>query len=416
MTDDMVLYKTDWIGVICQALLIFGNLFFTTSNNIYILVSIIAINIIYIVFNRKGPFNIIEVSPYVLWLLIFNLVLFFYGVMTTYGGYSILYHVLVVLSSLLLYINLRIHIDHIEDYIDKFATLALMLIIAYLFIYERSMLVSKWSLLLNGTSWYRLGNGVGVNSNLLALYLCICTFFVIKSFFKQTSKLKKLLLAILIVLASFFIFLSGSKKGTVLLVLFVVLIPIAVNNKKLNIKYLMIGIGSAFIVIYAMINVPVFYNVVGHRFADMFATLGIKTSLKTTNLVGTSTELRVNMFTKAMEMFWQYPLFGGGLNVFFAKSGFGLYSHNNYVELLVSMGFFGFSIYYSFYMYLADKFISLKSSRIKKENIILLLAIVFIDSAAINYYGSILDFFVLAVIYVTLRYDKHGGSRDYVRL
>lgn len=59
-----------------------------------------------------------------------------------------------------------------------------------------------------------------------------------------------------------------------------------------------------------------------------------------------STSGRADLIKVAPDMFLNSPFFGNGFNAFSIESGFGYYSHNNYVELLVNAGIFGLFIYY----------------------------------------------------------------------
>ena len=347
--------NSDFLGICVQSLLIAASLLFASSEDVYKYLIIVGINIIYIILKSFGTVRTIKLSPYILWVTVFNVFLFFYGFSTIYEGYSVLYHGLTIISAICIYINMWKRLYMIENYVEAFSVMSSIFIIVYLLIFEREMLISKWYLLVQGTSWYRIGDGIGINSNTIAMYLSIFTFFEVRRIFKCPSLWEKLLLTILLAAQAGTIFFTGSKKGLFLLLMAVFLIPVVVNKKKINIKGILVGAGATLIVIYLMLNIPILYNVMGHRIADMFETFGISTTLKTTSLVGSSTDLRIGMISEALEMFWQHPIFGGGWNKFAVKSGYGMYSHNNFTELLVSMGILGFLLFYGFYVYLFDK-------------------------------------------------------------
>lgn len=53
------------------------------------------------------------------------------------------------------------------------------------------------------------------------------------------------------------------------------------------------------------------------------------------------------MMETAWKMFSQKPILGWGWNAFAILAGYGYYCHNNYLEIMVSMGIVGFLIYYA---------------------------------------------------------------------
>ena len=59
-----------------------------------------------------------------------------------------------------------------------------------------------------------------------------------------------------------------------------------------------------------------------------------------------SANTREAMSLEGFELWKSSPVIGYGINQFRNVSSFGRYSHNNYVELLVSFGIIGFSLYY----------------------------------------------------------------------
>jgi O-antigen ligase len=60
-----------------------------------------------------------------------------------------------------------------------------------------------------------------------------------------------------------------------------------------------------------------------------------------------SGQTRLSMIVRGYELWQASPLWGYGIDQFRYVSGFAKYSHNNYVELLVSFGMVGFLLYYS---------------------------------------------------------------------
>lgn len=61
---------------------------------------------------------------------------------------------------------------------------------------------------------------------------------------------------------------------------------------------------------------------------------------------GSSVSLRSGMTKVALKLWAESPIVGHGSGQFVAIGGFGLYTHNNYVELLANLGIVGLGLYY----------------------------------------------------------------------
>ena len=109
---------------------------------------------------------------------------------------------------------------------------------------------------------------------------------------------------------------------------------------------------------------------------------------------------RETLYKTGLRLFYQNPAFGKGLASFAeSKMGahrwgtIGVYSHSNIIEILVSSGIFGFTLYYSMFLIILTKliFYARRSKAIRNDPIFLFIAIVlpfsiFFDFFAITYY------------------------------
>ena len=68
-----------------------------------------------------------------------------------------------------------------------------------------------------------------------------------------------------------------------------------------------------------------------------------------------SANTREAMSLEGFELWKSSPIIGYGINQFRNISSFGRYSHNNYIELLVSFGVIGFGLYYSIVVVLGSR-------------------------------------------------------------
>ena len=63
-----------------------------------------------------------------------------------------------------------------------------------------------------------------------------------------------------------------------------------------------------------------------------------------------STLSRVSFIETGWRLFKQKVFIGHGVDNFKYVSGFWVYSHNNFIEILVGLGIVGFVLYYSIYL------------------------------------------------------------------
>ena len=96
-------------------------------------------------------------------------------------------------------------------------------------------------------------------------------------------------------------------------------------------------------------------------------------------------------------MFKNKILFGNGIGAF--KSIYGTYSHNNYIDLLSGVGIVGFSIYYSIFIKLLERFKSILYFRKNFIYFIYILVLLAMDTAYVGYYSkfNILMLLVLSI-------------------
>src|SRR5699024_118429 len=136
---------------------------------------------------------------------------------------------------------------------------------------------------------------------------------------------------------------TGSRKALFIFVFSIGFFSLL--NKERN-KFTKLGfIGLLLILIgYVSLNNPFLYNVLGSRIEGFFANFTGRGE------IDASTNTRMNMINTGLDFFKEKPLFGHGIDSFrqlyFNYVGDYRYSHNNYIELLVSVGVFGTVIYY----------------------------------------------------------------------
>lgn len=242
----------------------------------------------------------------------------------------------------------------------------------------------------------RLGGGTEMNSNELAL-LSVYGFIVCFYRFEKITRYR--FFAVLKMLFSLaIIFLTGSRKGVIMVLAAIFLIAI-LGKKKRFLLNLFIFAGIAVLLYLLLTKVEFFYNMVGYRFEYLFDFLN------TGSTEDASIEDRDELIEMGMYYFQFKPWTGFGYDCFKLVSGlksniseFYLYSHNNYVELLFSGGIFALVLYYLPILWLIIKVSkNLKQEKVLKYCFVILVVKHIIEYAYVSYYSRI-DAYVLAIV------------------
>lgn len=237
----------------------------------------------------------------------------------------------------------------------------------------------------------RLGEELYGNANAFAtvvLIAQICSvYFVING-----NKNDKFLYSAITLSQVLMLFLSGGRKYifVAIVFLYVLLIQKRTKGRRLNIiKSTIIILAIMAIGYYFIMNIPVLYNEIGIRLEQTFM------SNETSAITGDSVRKTMALF--GMDSFLQHPILGWGHVSFKILFGnfFGryVYSHNNYIELLVNLGLIGFFYYYSFYIYIIKKFIKFPYINMKNENlkhffIAFFISLFFLEMGIVSYYSQ----------------------------
>ena len=129
-----------------------------------------------------------------------------------------------------------------------------------------------------------------------------------------------------------------------------------------------------------LMEIPFLYDSIGHRMESLF-------SLMAGGEGDDSAEARQEFIELGMKYFRMSPALGNGLNCFTLLTW--TYSHNNYVELLFSVGVLGTVAYYLMYVSVAVRAIRQYSRRRSNASILAITLIVvclLMDIAMVSYY------------------------------
>jgi O-antigen ligase len=172
------------------------------------------------------------------------------------------------------------------------------------------------------------------------------------------------------------VFLSSSRKG---LVGFVFLCVFSLLNK----------ISRKRLITLLVILIPVAtigFSVMGTRVERTFSHLNAITEVGEISQSDTSLISRATFIQVGLEQFKKAPLIGQGIESFAACSGFGVYSHNNYIEIAVSLGVVGLWLYYVFILQLALASVKKRHHVNARFYLAVITMILLLDVGVVSYY------------------------------
>lgn len=222
----------------------------------------------------------------------------------------------------------------------------------------------------------RFSHVLNLNINTIAIRL---TFSIIISLYLIKGSSKKMSITYLgyISVASLLVILLGSRRSILILVLCSSFFMIfSSKNIVKKIKWALFSLLLVIFVFYIMLNVPALYNIIGRRFINMLHGITSGSPID---------QSRNELIQIGLKLFVEKPLWGWGVGNYAFVSGMGVYSHNNYIELLSTVGLLGFLLYYSIHLKLLYQ---LLISRLKGYNIMfasLWIGILLSDFAAPSY-------------------------------
>ncbi len=248
------------------------------------------------------------------------------------------------------------------------------------------------------------------NSNGVA-FLAFCAELM--AFYEFYSRGKKSY-AILVVLFLFFIILSSSRKamfaGIAGPLLFVLL-----STYKKNYFFNIITVAglAVIVVLYIMLDENA-YNAIGKRFDSMFFFVFEERDHKVDN----SLYMRSYYVDLAKRMFSESPFFGKGMgnfakiidNVYMLD---GVYSHNNFWQVLSELGLFGFIIYYSMYFLLVIRLAKgafINKSRINMLFFTFMILLLILETGLVTY-NSKMPHVIIAIAYAATYVGELDGRK-----
>ncbi|WAT23982.1 O-antigen ligase family protein [Aerococcus urinaeequi] len=244
----------------------------------------------------------------------------------------------------------------------------------------------------------RINTAMLLNSNTYAILLLVITLVLGSDLvFNNNSRFKNIFYVLMLINVVYQnIFLTGSRKGLVsvgIILIFIMIYYLLINANYLNKKtFINLLIGT-------LLLLPgIFF---GFRY---FSELGLFNRItnifdffRGQDIQEQSVYIRSRMIEIGIGLFKQRPFFGWGLDQFKYLSGYGVYSHSNYVEVLVSLGGVGLLLLYNTIFTLLNEVIKLwKFLPLKNKLMVLTIIsiVMFNDIALVSYYDRLYWFLI----------------------
>lgn len=171
--------------------------------------------------------------------------------------------------------------------------------------------------------------------------------------------------------------LTGTRK---LLLFYISVFAIYVFlSGSIRLKKILIGMLVLAVAYYCILNIEPLYYLIGHKIDFMGNS-------NAAHMYDQSDSVRDNLIKSGMEIFYEHPILGIGFGG--TSKVLGMYTHNNFVEVLASGGIVGFMIYYIIYAY-----ILIKSAHYRKK-----------DPVALYIFASVVGLCMLEYFQVTYLY------------
>ncbi|MBE6088949.1 MAG: O-antigen ligase family protein [Clostridium beijerinckii] len=250
-----------------------------------------------------------------------------------------------------------------------------------------------------------IGESIGIQFNNIAQVLAIGVnigFYHIY-FLKEKRYIIPFLLMVIVVL------MTTSRKAFLFMFLGVLLQLLFVKGIKEKFKSILIILATASLMIFLVFNVPSLYEKFGSRLLDAFQYFS-GNGIESTDI---SIVQRTFYANHAIELFKNKPIIGNGLmsvysSLLVSNAQYVAYAHNNYLELLASLGIIGLVIYYFAYIIILKKGISFLKNR--NQELILWFSVICIVTLA--QVGVVAYYFNFYSIIISLAY--HQSTNIYI--
>ena len=283
----------------------------------------------------------IKINKSTLYLLLFWL-FYFLSLLWASSRVDVLDNINEAIYIIILSVILSTYINDMGDIINILKLLVYSLLITVVILFIRTPFQYF------GTE--RIGDALGLHPNALGsrmAYGAIISVFLLSN--DKSKNLKKIIFYILcIFIFAVIAILTGSKLSIFITVAGIVAYEILITKGYKVLLKIAIIFGIIYVIYSFIISNPMLYKLIGSRIENFFLSLQGVSATKTGDV---STYERKYYIYKAIELFKSNPIIGYGGNNFRTFMGeisysHVTYSHNNYLEMLSTLGIVGFAFYY----------------------------------------------------------------------
>lgn len=257
-------------------------------------------------------------------------------------------------------------------------------------------------------SFYVIGRFAGSTSN--PNHISLLTSFTLLVTFANKNVISKSLFLVVLACSLSIIVSTGSRKFLVLLIIVVFLYFSNTHRKNvLSSASLFFIVFSATLIMIGVLNIE--YLAQHITFLERFYELSNSdfSDLSQQGFGGdSSTRFRLLFIVWAFDLFKEYPLTGIGLDNFKTVYGEDFYSHNNYVELLSTLGLVGFFAYYYFFIKMVGPLIKTG----KLFNVFVGFYLIGMDFAMVTYFER-MYLLPMYLIFVSCIRERNESSTHY---
>ncbi len=299
--------------------------------------------------------------------------------------------------------SVSIYVDTPED-IERLIGLYILSITGIVVLEFTAVPFEEWSQGMMGSHFS------GSNANGVA-FLVFCAELM--AFYEFYSRGKKLYV-VLILIFLLFIILSGSRKAAFAAVAAPLMFVFLSTYKKNYILNIFLVLALAVVVVLYVFTDENAYNTIGKRFVSMF-TFWFENR---THKVDNSLYMRAYYVEMAKEMFSESPIIGKGMGNFVRIIDAlydvdGVYSHNNYWQILSELGVVGFILYYSFYLVTIVRLMKnyiVNKSRMSLMFLTFMILLVVLETGLVTY-NSKMPHVVISIAYAATYVGEMDGRK-----
>lgn len=269
-----------------------------------------------------------------------------------------------------------------------------ILIVAELVTVLRAIIYTPWSEMLQTFDSRLFASGLGQNYNDFTTQMTLVAIIISYLAFHYDKKYKKWFWLFMIL-----ILISGSRKSIVIAISGYCISYFLGSGQNIVkiIKRAIPLIAVIVIGLYALLTNAFLYDLIGSKLVTMIQSLGLSSSEIRNTIdaanIDHSMHGRAVLRELAWDTFMKYPILGIGYYNFQFTNSYGLYAHNNYLEILANLGIVGFVTYYS--MYFRVLFECIKNN---KRGLLYKFIIVFVGLLIVMEYAQVTFFRLFALV------------------